>query len=291
MTALYLGLLLLALSLFGYSSEVSVNKRDACPYDGIDRTETFKVEKEVEQRGKKYQVGRLWLKDGKYGPLTLRVQKDGEIADVIAPDSEELEISSIMLTELHGRPFFFVIDRYKLFLIDLENEKISPFIKPGMDVEYGEDALSGVMNGFQFFDDGNYLLGIAVSYGLFCFTISDIDHPKELRRYSADFSDQGQPYFFLEQNVDGSWNGIVSQSDTSKKSSHISGFYTETKKAEFLFRNEVLSLPKEPYADPVSNPIPYVLLYERQDKPWVVDLSLGVLLKAKQAFQFLKEWR
>src|SRR5690606_3685431 len=123
------------------------------------------------------------------------------------------------------------------YLVDLENEKISARIQPGLDVEYGDDAISGTVGGFQFFDKDNYLLGIAVSYGVFCFNISDLDHPKELLRYSSDFSDHGHPYFFLEQNADGSYNGIVSWSDTTKKSSHVSNFYTATKKATYLFRD------------------------------------------------------
>src|SRR5690606_847179 len=133
---------------------------------------------------------------------------------------------------------------------------------PGVDVSYDEDAISGQMNGFQFFDDDSYLLGIAVSYGVFCFNISDLDHPKELLRYSSDFSDRGQPYFFLEKNADGSYNGIVSQSDTTKKSSHVSGFYTETRKARYLFRDAHLALTEDPYSDPadyeIGHPEPFL---------------------------------
>ncbi|HLT89294.1 MAG TPA: hypothetical protein VKZ57_17045, partial [Sphingobacterium sp.] len=166
--------------------------------NNMNETETFGVQKEYAHRGKTYQVGRMLLKDFQYGPLTLRVIEKDTITDIIAPIDEypDLEMSRVELIQLHGRPFFFVIDRYRVYLVDLPNEKISARIQPDLGVEYGDDSIRGTVNGFQFFDDDNYLLGIAVSYGVFCFNISDLDDPKELLRYTSDFSDRGQPYFF-----------------------------------------------------------------------------------------------
>lgn len=192
-----------------------------------------------------------------------------------------------------GARFFIVIDRYRVYLVDLQNEKISARIQPGLGVEYGDDSIRGTVNGFQFFDDDNYLLGIAVSYGIFCFNISDLDHPKELPRYTGHYSDRGQPYFFLEQNADGSYNGIVSRSDTTKKSSHVSNFYTATKKATYLFRDAQLMPPNGTYINPVNdeNPKSFVLLYEKgtngKQTPWVVDLKKGILVKDKAAQRFI----
>ena len=110
------------------------------------------------------------------------------------------------------------------------------------------------MDGFRFFDKGNYLLGIAVNYGLFCFDVSDLDNPKELQRYSSQSGDEGQPYFFLQQQSDGTWNGIIAQSDTLKKSRSVTGFYTETKPARFLFQNTQLRSPTASYTDPKFRP-------------------------------------
>lgn len=260
-----------------------------------NETETFGVQKEYAHRGKTYQVGRMLLKDFQYGPLTLRVIEKDTITDIIAPIDEypDLEMSRVELIQLHGRPFFFVIDRYRVYLVDLPNEKISARIQPGLGVEYGDDSIRGTVNGFQFFDDDNYLLGIAVSYGVFCFNISDLDDPKELLRYTSDFSDRGQPYFFLEQNADGSYNGIVSRSDTTKKSSHVSNFYTATKKATYLFRDaQIMPLDKS-YIDPSIDeaPKPFVLLYEKGTNgkriPWVVDLDKGRLIQGRSAQRFI----
>lgn len=227
--------------------------------------------------------------------MTLRVIEKDTITDIIAPIDEypDLEMSRVELIQLHGRPFFFVIDRYRVYLVDLPNEKISARIQPDLGVEYGDDSIRGTVNGFQFFDDDNYLLGIAVSYGVFCFNISDFDDPKELLRYTSDFSDRGQPYFFLEQNADGSYNGIVSRSDTTKKSSHVSNFYTATKKATYLFRDaQIMPLDKS-YIDPSIDeaPKPFVLLYEKDTNgkriPWVVDLDKGRLIQGRPAQRFI----
>lgn len=267
--------------------------------NNVHETETFCVEKEYTLRDKTYQVGRLLLKNFKYGPLTLRVIEKDTITDVIAPMDEypDLEMSRADLIQLHGRPFFFVIDRYRVYLADLEREKISASIEPGVRVKYGDDSISGTVSGFQFFDEDNYLLGIAVSYGVFCFNISDLDNPKELLRYSSDFSDQGQTYFFLEQNPDGTCNGMISQSDTTKKSSHVSNFYTATEKAIYLFRDAHLSVPEEPYVDPADYEIghsePFLLLYENgrngKKTPWIVDLKKGIVFKGESAQRFINE--
>lgn len=259
--------------------------------------QTFDMEKEVKHLGKTYQLGRLLPNEGTYGRLTLRIRDDDGMRDQLASPVQYLEISKVEVLRLKGRPFFFVTGRHQLFLVDMEGEKIAPYIRPGVNVAYGDDAISGQMNGFQFFDGGNYLLGIAVSYGVFCFNISDLDHPKELLRYSSDFSDQGQPYFFLEQNADGTCNGIVSQSDTTKKSTHISRFYTKTKPAKYLFRNARLAAPPGPYADPsdyeTGHPEPFLLLKELGSDvtgtPWVIDLKQGKLLQGKQARRFMEK--
>lgn len=263
--------------------------------NNANETETFGVQKEYTYRGKTYQVGRILLKDFKYGPLTLRVIKKDTITDILAPMDEypDLQMSHADLIKLHGRPFFLVIDRYRVYLVDLENEKISSCIQPGLGVEYGDDSISGTLSSLQFFDEDQYLLGIAVSYGVFCFNISDLDDPKELLRYTSGFSDRGQPYFFLEENADGTYNGIVSGSDTLKKSNNISSFYTATDKATYLFQDAQIMPLDEPYIDPSIDeaPKPFVLLYEKGTNgkriPWVVDLDKGRLIQGRSAQRFI----
>ena len=84
--------------------------------DNANETETFGVQKEYTYRGKTYQVGRILLKDFKYGPLTLRVIKKDTITDILAPMDKypDLQMSHADLIKLHGRPFFLVIDRYRV---------------------------------------------------------------------------------------------------------------------------------------------------------------------------------
>lgn len=57
-------------------------------------------------------------------------------------------------------------DRYQVYLVDLENEKFSAPMQPGMEIDYGNDAISGTLSGFQFFDEDRYLLGTAANYGI-----------------------------------------------------------------------------------------------------------------------------
>src|SRR5690606_2149895 len=75
--------------------------------------------------------------------------------------------------------------------------------------------------------------------------------------------------------------------------SHVSNFYTATKKATYLFRDaQIMPLDKS-YIDPSIDeaPKPFVLLYEKDtnDKriPWVVDLDKGRLIQGRPAQHFI----
>src|SRR5690606_34549494 len=154
---------------------------------------------------------RIVKSNSQYGPLTLRIKNGDEVRAVIVPQSKNLEIDDIQIHFIQERPYFLVIDRYKLYMVDMEKKVISPFMQPGLTVEYREDAISGMMDGFRFFDKGNSLVGIVANYGLFCFDVSDLDNPKELQRKAMEPG-----------------TGNIAQSDTLKKSRGVTGFYTET---------------------------------------------------------------
>lgn len=261
----------------------------------IQQADWFEGEKSFlyNKTGELYEIGRIVRSNSQYGPLTLRIKNGDEVRIVTAPHSEDLEIYDIQLHFINEHPYFLVIDRYKLFLVDMENESIAPFMQPGLAVEYREDAMSGTMNGFQFFNRGNYLLGIAVNYGVFCFDLTDTGQPAELQRYSSQSSDYGQPYFFLQQQSDGTWNGIIAQSDTLKKSRSVTGFYTESKTARFIFQDERLIEPTDPVIDPYFEPKPYLMLRaiksDGAEEPWGIDLQNGILHQGKEATDYLEE--
>src|SRR5690606_17962938 len=134
----------------------------------------------------------------------------------------------------------------------------------------------------------------SVSYGPFCFNISNLDYPKELQRYSDQYWDSGQPYFFLDQQSDNSWNGFIAQSEDVTKLGG-SPLYKEIKDIRFLFREAYIIPHSGPYLNPVIEEasMPFILLYEKKTSgkkiPWVVDLVKGKLLKGETASQFIKE--
>lgn len=101
--------------------------------------------------------------------MTLRILNENGITDIIGPKDEDFdnEISETRLVFLEGKPFFFVVNRYSVYLIDLENKKFSARIKAGLKIEFGEDAISGTLAGLQFFDQGKYLLGNSVAMDCF----------------------------------------------------------------------------------------------------------------------------
>src|SRR5690606_41529313 len=118
----------------------------------------------------------------------------------------------------------------------------------------------------QLYEQENYLQRFAVGSRLLLFNDTNLDQLNELLRYCSLFYDRGQPSLFLEEDLDGSYRGIVSKSDTRKKARYISNFYTATEKATYLFKDAQIILPNEPYIDPVvdETPRPFLLFYEKK---------------------------
>lgn len=249
--------------------------------------EPFVVHAEVRLGEKVFQVGSMEQSDGTAGSPVLRVREGSAVRDYAAASLRQLDTVDVWLDPWVGKPLLLVRDRYHLILVDTQTEAVSAAIRPGVGVAFGDDAISGQMKGLRLFDDDAYLQGVAVGYGVFCFDISDWEHPRELQRYSGEAADYGQPYFFLDQVADGSYTGFISQSDTTKKSTHISNFYTETTPPRYLFRHVRLEGPKGPYADPadyeIGHPEPYLQLYALEGAegrtPWVIDLVTGELVE------------
>lgn len=284
----------------GFTQQIDTNSAK------LNSSEFFEIQKEYKNWGKTYQVGRIQFKNYTYGKFTLRIiDQLQNVKEIYAPVDypADLQTSRSYLIELNKHPFFFVADRYHAHLIHIKQEKIYPAIIPGQQVNYAQDAISQTIGGFHFLDN-KYFLGGAVNYGPFCFNITNLDHPTELKRYSSCSSDYGQPYFFLEKNKDGTYNGLISHSGKSKQSSFESVFYTEKIKASYLFKNAKLAPYEEAHYDPADyengQTQPYLLLHEINKKlksnlqqskhtPWIIDLKKGVLLKGKQAYQFLKD--
>ena len=98
---------------------------------------------------------------------------------------------------------------------------------------------------------------------------------------------EGQAYFFLEQNLDGSYNGIISNSDTSEKSKSISNLYTKIEKTNYLFQSARIKLSEENHIDPLidENPENSIIFYEMglndRKRIWTIDLEKGVLIKGE----------
>ena len=250
--------------------------------------ESFSVYAEAHVEGKIFQVGSGEQPGGTDGPLMLRVKEGCAVHNHAAASLRQLDRVDVRLMPVEGKPLLLVRDRYHLILVDTQTEKISAAMRPGVGVAFGDDAISGQMDGIRFFDDDTYLQGVAVSYGVFCFNISDWENPRELRRYSAEADDYGQPYFFLEQEANGNYTGFIARSDTTKKSSHISNFYTRTTPPHYLFRHTRLEAPEGPYADPadyeIGCPSRYLQLYALEGEKgrvlWRIDLMTGELAVA-----------
>ena len=265
--------------------------------DTLEQKRAYQVHKEYEYMGSRYQVGQLHLKgEGLSNPLSLRVRSDqSRIIDFLAAPLDQTEIGKVKLSADQTRPYFLVEEHYHLLVMDLLDCQLSGWMKPGENVPYAEDGMSGTISGSRLSEDGKYVFGAAVNYGVFCYALLDWHSPRELKRYSSRREDQGQPYFFLEQNKDGTYNGLIAHSDLIGVEAKKSKLFRTVREVRSLFTHAALRLQEAPYADPADYEKGRVESYvymEAKAKngasiPWVVDLKSGQLLTGEAAILYL----
>lgn len=218
-----------------------------------------------------------WQGEGQFlphAPIVLRMRKDSVIQDIRLPYFQDIDM--VKLYNKLPSPYLVIVQRYAFSLFDVKDRVLSPTMVPGRKIDYREDAISGIMDGFLCFDDGRYLLGNAQGYGLFCFDVSEMQRPIELRRYSSQAENNGQPYFFLGRRKNGRWDGLLARSDMDSEIKGINNLYKKTENVRYSFSEENLREEPKP-SDPLQQPLNHLLLHREDGVSLLMDLATGWL--------------
>jgi hypothetical protein len=143
--------------------------------------------------------------------ITIRISGlNDRIIKNITLDYNDIDIDMAQFVAYYfgDRKFIVITVRYRFYIVNLSNYKV---IGPLFPKPKGcrEDAIRGSMGkGFKVFDNGQYLLGTAADFGVFCFNLLDLYHPFEIDGYYTEPPYPSQFYFYLDHRVDNIYNGI-----------------------------------------------------------------------------------
>lgn len=204
----------------------------------------FKVYRElsIPEENRNYQIGQV-IKDGfeitgdgrgklfyelpdtkrenvtKKHPVNLIVResdKSGKILKDITIDFNDVDIDMAVFSAYYfgSRRFLVITIRYRFYIINLSNYKVIGPLSP-KPKGCRQDAISGSMSGnFKVFDKGQYLIGSAADFGVFCYMLLDLYNPVEIDGVFQEPSYSSPFYFFLDQRKDNIYNGIFVHNST-----------------------------------------------------------------------------
>src|SRR5690625_8051715 len=93
-------------------------------YENEENSEAFHIEKEYFHQAETFQEGRLLLGNYTYGSMTLRILNENGITAIIGPKDEDFdnEITQTRLVFIEGKPFFFLVNRYSVYIMDIDGK-------------------------------------------------------------------------------------------------------------------------------------------------------------------------
>lgn len=179
------------------------------------------------------------------------------------------------IKKLASENLLFITTRYHFYIFDRDNEKLSEKCIPGFEQYEAEDAISGLYDAIELFDNSQYLLGNVQGFGIFCFDISNPSKPRELKQYGIDKSMNGGFYVFFVRKNENLYDVIIAQHDINSKNSNIRNYYSKLKEIRYAARDEELRL--DPLGEPLISQEEHNLLFETTNRSYIIDLQKGVI--------------
>lgn len=151
-----------------------------------------------------------------------------------------------------------IAERYSFHVYDTKTAALSDRLIPAKHQYESEDAITGVLSGFSFFDDERFLFGHVQAYGIFCYVLSDTAPPKELHRFALSdnnqgmhYDNQGEYHLFLHPKKNGRWDILIARSDVDSVAKNINRLYARFKEIRYALEDvPILSDQQgEPLAD------------------------------------------
>lgn len=229
----------------------------------------------------------------RHDPFIFRKVVRGKVYDLLFDLGQDLDIKDVSIVQLTGEACFILTTRYHIHIWPLSSRAQLITLEPGKEMDYRGDAISGSICTFLPWQEGKYLFGSAVDYGVFCFDLRKLSEPVELPRASSAFTEGGQPYFFLSVDNKGKATGLMARNDTSALSAGMTGCYHALQMPQILFKDRSIQLPVTSFIDPMLGQANYVKLQSLHDRSgeglYVVDLEGGRFLEGADARQYIRE--
>lgn len=187
------------------------------------------------------------------------------------------DIDSFEFVDLKSDNFLILKDIYTFYIYDFQKEILSESCFPGKNQYEGEDAISGQFDALTLFDEEKFLLGNVQGFGVFCFDISDLTHPKELKQFAIQDSNEGQNYTFFHESKNGIFDIIVANSDLNSESKNINNLYQKLENVSYA--DKKIKISKDKNGHPEIQSWKYFLKFSFGKKHYLYDLETGILMK------------
>lgn len=200
--------------------------------------------------------------------------KSGEIIKTISIDNE-YDPYKFMEFYTGERNFAIIGGRYKFYIVNVSNNKLIGPYYSSCRVER-EDAQTGVLNAFKIAQDAQYLFVNALDNGLTCFSLLDLNNPKEVDFYKSDSIFFKGKFVFIDKQKENIFNGFSAEC----------GNYNTVIENKIIFhgyRLELDSLENLKYQITNNNTmILKQVLADSMTKDLIVDLKTGVIINEKE---------
>jgi len=144
----------------------------------------------------------------------------------------DIDLSGFLIHYLGSRKFLvFSVGRYSFYLLNVSTHKLVGPLQSGVEGE-ASDSQDGTISMKEVFHNGQYLIGYAQGFGMFCYNLMDLYNPVPVDHLCTEQTHLHKTYFFLDHRINNIYNGLVIENDPS-------GAYDL---AKFLFQGVKLRL-------------------------------------------------
>ena len=185
----------------------------------------------------------------------------------LAHNDVDIDLSGFSIHYVGSRKFLvFTVGRYSFYMINLSNFRLIGPLYSGITGE-ASDSQDGTLSFIEVFNDGQYLIGYAWGFGIFCYNLMDLYNPVIVDHICTEQYHNHPTYFFLDHRIDNIYNGIVIQY----------GKTGQRTPAKFLFRGARLDLSDqgELYSEIVDDR--YIRLKKIADDGSVIPIQIDFI--------------
>ena len=144
----------------------------------------------------------------------------------------DIDLSGFVIHYLGQRKFLvFTVGRYRFCILNLSTNRIIGPLTPQIEGA-ASDSQDGTLGFTEVFHHGQYLIGNAHNFGMFCYNLMDLYNPLFVNHICNENQHLHNGYFFLDKRYDNVYNGLFIDN-------HRQGTYDSIR---FIFQGKVLKL-------------------------------------------------